>query len=279
MSIVKMENILESARMGAYAVGSFNCFNIEMVQGIVKAAQDTDSDVILALSESHIKFSDWELITFAMNDQAAKSQANIALQLDHSKTFETVEKALKAGFSSVMFDGYDLAFDEKIKQTKEIVQMAHRFGAVVEAPLGRINTVGKEADVIYRHDDLTDPELVKDFTLRTGIDILAVSVGTTHGKSAGESHLDYDKLEAICSKTHVYISLHGGSGVGDEAYRRAISLGVNKISIFTRVSTAAVDTIIKTLAAQRMRFPELLVEAKNGVATEVSRLMKIFANR
>jgi fructose-bisphosphate aldolase class II len=274
-----MQSMLETAREHHYAVGSFNCFNIEMVQGIIKAAEEQQSDVILALSESHIKFSDWDLITFVMKNQAEKTGARVAMQLDHSKKIETVEKALGAGFSSVMFDGYDLPFDEKIRQTGEIVRMAHSFGAVVEAPLGRINTVGSEAAPAYQHDDLTDPGLVEEFTARTGVDILAVSVGTTHGRSAGESHLDYDKLEAICRKTDVYISLHGGSGVGNEAYRRAIALGVHKISIFTRVSSAAVDAVIDTLAARRMRFPELLVEAKKGVTAEVGRLMNIFSNR
>jgi len=99
-----------------------------------------------------------------------------------------------------------------------------------------------------------------------------------HGKSEGESHLDYEKLEKICDKTNVFISLHGGSGVADNAYRRAIDIGVEKISIFTRVSTAGVDAIISTLENERMRFPELLIEAKKGVTNEVGQLMNIFKN-
>ena len=127
--------------------------------------------------------------------------------------------------------------------------MAHRHGVLVEAPLGKIGTVGKESEAKYDHDAVTDPELVEEFTTKTGVDILAVSVGTTHGRAAGESHLDYERLQKICNNTDVFISLHGGSGVADDSYRRAISIGVEKISIFTRVSTAAVDEIPGTSRA------------------------------
>lgn len=279
MAIVEMRNMLEKARKEKYAVGAFNCFNIEMVQGIIAAAEEKKYPLILPLAESHIKFSDWELISYIMKNQAAKASVPIALQLDHAKKTETIEKAIEAGFSTVMFDGYELPFEEKIHQTKDIVEMAHRHGVLVEAPLGKIGTVGKESEAKYDHDAVTDPELVEEFTTKTGVDILAVSVGTTHGRAAGESHLDYDRLQKICDNTDVFISLHGGSGVADDSYRRAISIGVEKISIFTRVSTAAVDEIAHVLENGRMRFPELLVQAKRGVTGEVGHLIDIFSNR
>ena len=278
MAVVEMKGMLEDARKGRYAVGAFNCFNIEMVQGIIAAAEEKNYPLILPLAESHIKFSDWDLITYVMKNQAEKASVPIALQLDHAKKVETIEKAIEAGFSTVMFDGYELPFEEKIHQTRDIVEMAHSHGVLVEAPLGKIGTVGKDNTSKYDHDAVTDPDLVEEFTEKTGVDILAVSVGTTHGRAAGESHLDYDRLKKICDKTDVYISLHGGSGVADDSYRRAIDIGVDKISIFTRVSTAAVDEIIRVLAGGRMRFPELLVEAKKGVTKEVGHLMDIFSN-
>lgn len=278
MAIVEMRGMLEEARAGKYAVGAFNCFNVEMVQGIIAAAEGKNYPLILPLAESHIKFSDWELISYIMKNQAAKASVPVALQLDHAKKTETIEKAIKAGFSTVMFDGYELPFEEKIHQTRDIVEMAHRHGVLVEAPLGKIGTVGKESETKYDHDAVTDPELVEEFTTKTGVDILAVSVGTTHGKAAGESHLDYERLQKICDNTDVFISLHGGSGVADDSYRRAISIGVEKISIFTRVSTAAVNEIARVLENGRMRFPELLVEAKKGVTGEVGHLIDIFSN-
>lgn len=279
MAIVEMKSMLEKARKEKYAVGAFNCFNIEMVQGIIAAAEEKKYPLILPLAESHIKFSDWELISYIMKNQAAKASVPIALQLDHAKKTETIEKAIEAGFSTVMFDGYELPFEEKIHQTKEIVEMAHRHSVLVEAPLGKIGTVGKESEAKYDHDAVTDPELVEEFTTKTGVDILAVSVGTTHGRAAGESHLDYERLQKICDNTDVFISLHGGSGVADDSYRRAISIGVEKISIFTRVSTAAVDEVAHVLENGRMRFPELLVQAKKGVTGEVGHLIDIFSNR
>jgi fructose-bisphosphate aldolase class II len=279
MAIVEMRGMLEKAREGKYAVGAFNCFNIEMVQGIITAAEEKKFPLILPLAESHIKFSDWELISYIMKNQAAKASVPIALQLDHAKKTETIEKAIEAGFSTVMFDGYELPFEEKIHQTRDIVEIAHKHGVLVEAPLGKIGTVGKESKAKYDHDAVTDPDLVEEFTTKTGVDILAVSVGTTHGRAAGESHLDYVRLQKICDKTNVFISLHGGSGVADDSYRRAIGIGIEKISIFTRVSTAAVSEIINVLEDGRMRFPELLAEAKKGVTGEVEHLIDIFSNR
>lgn len=279
MSIVTMKEMLEAARKGNYAVGAFNCFNIDMVMGAVAAAEARNYPLILPLAESHIKFSEWDLISNIMKAQAAKASVPVALQLDHAKKVETIEKAIEAGFSTVMFDGYELPFEEKIHQTRDVVEMAHKKGVLVEAPLGKIGTVGKESAPVYDHDAVTDPELVEEFTKKTGVDILAVSVGTTHGREPGESHLDYERLKRICDKTDVYISLHGGSGVADDSYRRAIDIGVDKISIFTRVSTAAVDEIENVLKNGRMRFPELLMEARKGVTGEIGHLMDIFSNR
>ena len=183
MAIVEMRGMLEKAREGKYAVGAFNCFNIEMVQGIITAAEEKKFPLILPLAESHIKFSDWELISYIMKNQAAKASVPIALQLDHAKKTETIEKAIEAGFSTVMFDGYELPFEEKIHQTRDIVEIAHKHGVLVEAPLGKIGTVGKESKAKYDHDAVTDPDLVEEFTTKTGVDILAVSVGTTHGRA------------------------------------------------------------------------------------------------
>lgn len=276
MAIVSMKELLSRARTEKYAVGAFNVFNIETVQGVIAAAEAAGCPLVLPLSESHIKFSDWELITYVMKNQAERASVPVCLQLDHAKRMETVEKALKAGFGCVMFDGYDLPFDEKIRETAVAAAMAHRAGALAEAPLGRISTVGADTESKYAHDDVTDPSLVAEFTAKSGVDILAVSVGTMHGKKAGESTLDFPRLSEICKNTDAYISLHGGSGVSDDAYRLAIGAGVNKISIFTRVSTAAVDTIAAVLNERRMRFPELLAEAKRGLSQEVGRLIGIF---
>jgi fructose-bisphosphate aldolase class II len=279
MSIVSMKELLGRARKEKYAVGAFNVFNIETVQAVIAAAEREGYPLILPLSESHIKFSDWEIISRVMKNQAERAGIPVCLQLDHAKKIETVVRALEAGFGCVMFDGYDLSFEEKMRETAEVAAMAHKRGALAEAPLGRINTVGVKTEAKYAHDDFTDPSLVREFTQKTGVDILAVSVGTIHGNKAGESTLDFPRLNEICQNTDAFISLHGGSGVGDESYRKAIGMGVNKISIFTRMSTAAVDSIVSALNGKRMRFPELLVEAKKGVADEAARLMKIFSNR
>lgn len=276
MSLVNMQSLLKDAQNNGRAVGAFNVFNVEGIIADIAAAEKMNTPVILALAESQLKFLDFEVMAFAMKKLGEGSAVPVAMQFDHGKSIDMVKKAMDYGFSSVMFDGYDMPLEEKIKITAEIAEMAHEKGIAVEAPLGRINNVRKQEEVKYEHDKLTDPDLVGDFVTRTKVDNLAVSIGTIHGMMDGGTTLDFDRLGKIRKATGAYLSLHGGSGVKDNDYKKAIQMGVAKISIFTRISDAAVTYIINTLKDTRPRFPELMTTAKQGMIDEITYLMKIF---
>jgi fructose-bisphosphate aldolase class II len=276
MSYVTMQSLLKRASEKGVAIGSFNVFNLDSLQGVMNAAEAKNSPVIIAYAESHIKYGDLEVMAYAIQNLAEKSKVEVAAQFDHGKTIAMVKKAIGLGFSSVMYDGYDIPYEQKVEETREIVEAAHEKGLSVEAPLGRIGTVGEEDKKRYEHDKLTKPELVADFVNRTGIDNLAVAIGTMHGRKDGSTTLNFDLLKAIKNETKAYISLHGGSGVKDDDYRKAIELGISKISIFTRVANAGTFAIKKALETSTPRFPDLMVPAKAGVSAEVQYLMDIF---
>lgn len=268
-----LEPLLKQARAQGRAVGSFNAVCVEFVDGIVAAAQELGQPVTVALSESHLKFIDMETFLWAVRSRAERASVPVSSQFDHAQSIDSIEAALKQGFPSVMFDGKDLDYEEKVRVTAEVVRMARAFNAVVEAPLGTFGSKGKEVS------ELTDPDMVQDFVDRTGIDILAVSIGTTHGLSAGEARLDLDRLEQIASRCRAHISLHGGSGVPDADYPRAVRLGVNKISIFTRLSQAAVQAVREVMDRPTYRYPDFLPATRAAVGKVVRDLMVMFSAR
>lgn len=276
MPLTTMQKLLEAAAAQKCAVGAFNVFNLESAGGVIAAAARTGSPCILALAESHLKYNGLAHIGPALMQMASDAPVPVAVQFDHSKTMENVKRALDLGFSAVMWDGYDLPYDEKVAQTRAVVELAAQHGAWVEAPLGRIGKVGDAAPPKYAHDGPTDPDLVPDFVRRTGVHNLAVAIGSVHGMGLGGTRLDFGLLERIGRFPGAYLSLHGGSGVPDADYRRAISMGVAKISIFTRVALAASNALAEVLKRETPRFPDLLAFAKEGVAAEVAGLMQLF---
>ena len=266
-----LEPLLKEARTQKKAIGSFNAVCIEFVDGIVSAADELGQPIIVALSESHLKFIDMETFLWAVRSRSERASIPVSAQFDHAQTPDSIETALRNGFPSVMFDGKGLDYEEKVRMTAELVRMAHSYGAVLEAPLGTIGSKGKE------ESELTDPDLVEDFVNRTGIDILAVSIGTTHGLSAGEARLDLLRLGRITSSCRVDISLHGGSGVPDDDYAKAVALGVNKISIFTRLSQAAVLAVKDVMTREKYRYPDFLPATRDAVNATVKGLLALFS--
>lgn len=265
-----LEPLLRQARAEKKAIGSFNAVSIEFVDGIISAANGMGQPVVVALSESHLKFIDMETFLWAVRSRSERFSVPVSVQFDHGQSIEAIETALKSGFSSVMFDGKNMQYEEKVRLTRDLVRMAHSYGAVLEAPLGTVGSRGVE------ESELTDPEMVSDFVFRTGIDILAVSVGTVHGLAAGEARLDLSRLTRIASLCPVHISMHGGSGVPDEDYSKAVGLGVSKISIFTRLSQAAVGAVKEVMQKERYRYPDFLPATRQAVNATVSKLLCLF---
>lgn len=226
-----MKKLLEQASKERRGVGAFSVGNMEMVKGAVQAAEEMNTPIILQIAEVRLPHSPLALMGPMMVQAAKEAKVDVAVHLDHGLTVETVKKALELGFTSVMFDSSNYSFEENIERTKEVAEIAKGYGATVEAELG---LVGGSEDGSEDHGiRCTDPEDAKVFCERTGIDALAVAIGNAHGNYPVAPTLAFDVLEEIEKRTEVPLVLHGGSGITDDDFRRAISLGIVKVNIAT----------------------------------------------
>lgn len=229
--LVPMKSLLHEADAAGKAVGAFSVGNMEMVMGVIRAAEETATPVIIQIAEKRLNNSPFELIAPMMVSAAENAKVNIAVHLDHGLTFDCVQKALQYGFTSVMLDYSLKSFGENIECTKEVVSLAERFGASVEAELGVVG--GNEGDTEEHKITCTDPDAAEEFCEKTGIDALAVAIGNAHGNYPVLPELRFDVLERICNKCPVPLVLHGGTGITDAMFRKAIELGIRKINIAT----------------------------------------------
>lgn len=231
MALVTMKKLLEQASKERRGVGAFSVGNMEMVKGAVQAAEEMNTPIILQIAEVRLPHSPLALMGPMMVQAAKEAKVDVAVHLDHGLTVETVKKALELGFTSVMFDSSNYSFEENIERTKEVAELAKGYGATVEAELG---LVGGSEDGSEDHGiRCTDPEDAKVFCERTGIDALAVAIGNAHGNYPVAPTLAFDVLKEIEKRTEVPLVLHGGSGITDDDFRRAISLGIVKVNIAT----------------------------------------------
>ncbi len=231
MALVTMKKLLEQAGKENRGVGAFSVGNMEMVKGAVWAAEELDTPIILQIAEVRLPHSPLALMGPMMVQAAKEAKVDVAVHLDHGLTMETVKKALELGFTSVMYDSSTYPFDENMARTREVVEIAKKYGATVEAELGLVG--GSEDGSCDHGIRCTDPEDAKAFCENTGIDALAVAIGNAHGNYPVAPTLAFDVLEEIDQKTEIPLVLHGGSGITDEDFRRAISLGIVKVNIAT----------------------------------------------
>lgn len=231
MPLVTMKKLLEHAKDNHIGVGAFSVGNMEMIKGAVQAAEELNTPIILQIAEVRTKHSPLGLIGPMMVQAAREAKVDIAVHLDHGLSMEMVEKALELGFTSVMFDSSTYPYEENIARTREVVEAAKKYGATVEAELG---LVGGSEDGSSDHGiQCTNPNDAKDFCERTGIDALAVAIGNAHGNYPVAPKLAFDVLEEIEKKTNIPLVLHGGSGITDSDFQKAISLGIVKVNIAT----------------------------------------------
>jgi len=251
LSLVTSSELLAKAEKGRYAVGAFNCNNMEIVQAIISAAEAERSPVIIQASQGAIKYAGLGYVTALVREAAMFSTVPVALHLDHGTDFKQVVNCLKSGFTSVMFDGSQLPLEENIRITRKVVDVAHAVGVSVEGELGRLRGTEDEINVSEREAFFTDPEEAVTFVQGTGIDALAPSIGTAHGRYRGKPDLDFQRLKKIRELTGVPLVLHGSSGVPGEDIRRAIELGVRKVNIDTDIREAFVKEIRHVLAVDQ----------------------------
>lgn len=247
MALVSMNEFLPKAKANKFAVGQFNMNNLEFAKAITEAAMEENSPFIFGVSEGALKYMGIEF-TVAIAEAAAKqSGLPIALHLDHGSSFEVAMQCIRGGFSSVMFDGSHYPLEENIRLTKEVVKAAHAMGVSVEGELGTIGGVEDDISVDEADASLANPEEAIRYYEETGVDCLAIAVGTAHGMYAGEPDIKFDIIEQVTRAIPVPIVLHGGSGVPEAMIRKAIAAGAGKINVNTENQVACTETIRQTL--------------------------------
>jgi len=240
MPLVTSKEILQRAMEDHFAVGAFNANNMEMVQAIIEAAQEERAPVILQVSQGAIRYAGLEYAAGLVKIAASMVDIPVVLHLDHGTSFEQNVRCLRAGFTSLMFDGSKLPYEENVAITKRVCEIAHIAGVPVEAELGRVLKATEGVTPEEVEAAMTDPDQAKEFIELTGADSLAVAVGSVHAMRAREAELDIDRIEAIRQRTGVPLVLHGSSGVKHESILEAIEHGICKINVATYLNQAFV---------------------------------------
>lgn len=274
MKLVNSELILKNAVRGRYAVGAFNIYNLETLKAVVKAAGEMNSPIILQTTPRTVSQVGEDYISAMTKVAAAEYGIPVILHLDHGDSFEIVVKCIRAGYTAVMIDGSSLPYEDNITLTRKVVELAHSVGVSVEAELGEVT--GVEDDLYLKGDKgrFTKPEIVPDFIERTGVDSLAVAIGTAHGKYKGEIKLDFDRLERIRSLVDIPLVLHGASGVPDKDIKKAIKFGINKINIATEIKIAFTETIKGAFKKNQDK-----IDPRNYLASVEKRIEQIVKNK
>lgn len=300
MPLITSTEMFKRAYQGGYAIGAFNVNNMEIIQGIVEAAKEEKSPLILQVSAGARKYANPIYLKKLVEAAVEDSNLPIVLHLDHGEDFEIVKACIDGGFTSVMIDGSKHSFEENIRITKEVVEYAHSKGVVVEAELGRLAGVEDAVKVSAKDATYTDPDQAVEFVERTGCDSLAIAIGTSHGayKFTGEPKLDFERLEIISKKLSGFpLVLHGAStvmpefvakcnqfggklpgamGVPEDMLRRASTMGVCKINIDTDLRLAMTATIREYLTTHPEEFDprKYLAPARTAIKDMVKHKIK-----
>ena len=237
MALVTTKELMLDAQKNHYAIGAFNAENMEMVQAIIAAAEELRAPVIVQTTPGTLKYASPAMFHAMFAAAAAEATVPVVMHLDHGSSYELAMKAFRAGYTSVMIDGSHHVFEENIEITKEVVRACHAAGIPVEAELGKVG--GKEDDLDGGNGNgYTVPSEAAEFVERTGVDSLAVAIGTAHGVYKGTPKLDIDRLSEIRKVVSVPLVLHGTSGVPDDAVRECVARGMCKVNYATDLRIA-----------------------------------------
>lgn len=247
-TILSTRAMLLDAQKNRYAVPAFNIHNLETLQVVADTAKEMRSPLIIAVTPSTIDYARDEYVVAMAGVAARHTDTPIAIHLDHFEEIPKIKRAIDVGFKSCMIDASKEVFEENIAKVKEVVEYAHKYDATVEAELGKL--VGIEDDLVVDEKDgmYTNPDDAVKFVEATGIDSLAVAIGTAHGLYKGKPKLDFDRLEQIRAKVSIPLVLHGASDVPDELVKKAISLGICKVNVATDLKIPFSDAIKKYFA-------------------------------
>ncbi|MCQ6563229.1 class II fructose-1,6-bisphosphate aldolase [Paenibacillus mendelii] len=243
MPLVSSTAMLQAARAGGYCVSAFNVHTLEMLQAVVEAADELRSPLIIQSTVGTVKHLGPDYIAAAATTAANRSSVPIALHLDHCSDFPLIIQCIRAGYTSVMIDASHSPFEENVRQTKKVVEVAQAASVNTEAELGKVG--GVEDDIVVEDQDalLADPEECEKFVALTGVSTLAPAIGTAHGIYKGEPNIDFARIERIASLVAAPLVLHGGSGIPDEQVKRCVALGMSKMNVATELRIAFSDAI------------------------------------
>ncbi len=264
-----MKDLLVEAKHGGYAVPAPNVFDKESVEAAFNAAEELNSPVILDVGYAMGIEETGEIAKYY---GGRHPRIPWALNLDHGGPFEHVILAIRSGYSSVMVDRSTLPFEENVAQTADVVRIAHAVGVTVEAELGHVGQ-GIEYEAT-RDAGLTRPEEAAEFVERTGVDCLAVAVGTSHGVYKGTPHLEFDLLATLASELDIPLVLHGGSGTGDENLHRAVITGIQKVNLYTDLGEAWLQALKREIAIHEGTAEELTEDEFKNAKKKITQLME-----
>lgn len=239
--LVNMNAVLLPAKKEKYAVGLFNAINLEMTNAIMDAAESLKAPVIMGTAEILLGTASLKEVAAMVRARAEDSPVPVVLHYDHGLTFEKCMEAMQAGFTSIMYDCSTAGYEENAEQVAEMVKIAHSIGVTVEGELGHVGDNDGSGKLEKPSDYYTDPKAAADFVSRTNVDALAIAVGNAHGDYKFPPKLDFNRISQIAEAVDVPLVLHGGSGLTDDDFRKAINTGISKVNIFTDINKAQVQ--------------------------------------
>ena len=280
MPLVNMRDMLYHAYENSYAVGAFDLVSLDFLEAVISAAEKCRAPVILSIAEPHFVHYDFELMLPAVEAAAKRASIPVAIQLDHGHNIESATRAINLGCNGIMLDASNRELTENIKLTREVVEMSHGCGVAVIGELGYV--AGMEGEGAEQHpgeSEFTLPAEAKVYVERTGVDCLSVSIGTVQGRMKGRAKLDFQRLKQLSQTVNIPLSIHGGSGLNEEQFRRLTTLGVSIINYYTAMSDVAAKAMkLQIKQNPSSSFTELKIGVKEAIGTEVERCLRLWGS-
>ena len=280
MALVNMRDMLYHAYENSYAVGAFDLVSLDFLEAVIDAAEKCRAPVILSIAEPHFAHYDFELMMPAVEAAAKRASVPVAIQLDHGSSLDSAVKAINLGCNGVMLDASDMSLPDNISATKAVVDVAHACGVPVVGELGYVGGIeGEGAEQHPGETELTIPSQAKAYVERTGVDFLAVSIGTVQGRMKGKAKLDFTRLKQLNQTINIPLVIHGGTGLNGDQFRRLTSLGVSKINYFTGLSDVAAQTMRERVKTERTgSFTDLKQGVKEAIGKDVEECLRAWGS-
>jgi len=277
MALVDMKDLLNHAHRNCYAVGAFEIVSLDFLKAVIKAAEDSRSPVILNVNDRKGKIKNLDLLMAGVERAARISMVPVAINFDHCATSDDIVNGIRLGCNCVMLDASDASFPINVDRTKNAVTLSHSCGVPVEGSLGHVSSVNSLDDTNDNGEPVLTPiHEVAVYIERTGVDFLAISIGTTHGRVQSKNKLDINRLAKINGAANIPLVIHGGTGLTDSQYHKLIDNGVAKINYFTALTETAMETVKETIQDSQLGYMEMFEKIRESIYNEVKRCMQVW---